>query len=263
MRFAIFDMEGVFHVHSNYSSDGKLSLEDLREECKKRGFQFMVVTDHAEDFSPDKVNKFIDNCEKISRKGFLAIPGLEFIIDKEREAHLLVAGLEKLTSQNGIGEILRRVLEGENNSLVVLAHPSRSRYYIPSRYESKINGIEVWNSAYNTRYLPDHKAIRFLAYLKKKNPQLIGFGGLDLHDRSGFRGLRICTVDECQTTLELLDNLKRGKFVIRGSYIGIPSAPAYGFFGLLVFALGRRALNTMDFLMQRSAFLRKLRGKHC
>lgn len=261
MRFAIFDMEGVFHVHSNYSYDGKLSLQDLRDECEKRNFQFMVVTDHAEDFSSDKVEKFIDDCEKISGKGFLAVPGLEFAIDKEREVHLLVVGLEKQRLQNGIDGILERVGEDENNSLAVLAHPSRSGHYIPRGYDTKIHGIEVWNSAYNTRYLPDHKAIRLFSSLKRRNPRLVGFGGLDLHDRSGFRGLRIRMAHECHTTPELLSHLKQGKFMIRGSYLGMSSAPGYGFLGLSILGLGRHVLNVIDFLMQRSATLRKLRGK--
>lgn len=261
MRFAIFNMEGVFHIHSNYSYDGKLSLKDLRDECEKRNFRFMVVTDHAEDFSADKVEKFIDDCEKISEKGFLAVPGLEFVIDKEREVHLLVVGLEKQRLQNGIDGILEGVWKDENHTLAVLAHPSRSGHYIPPGYDTKIHGIEVWNSAYNTRYLPDHKAIRLFSSLKRRNPRLMGFGGLDLHDRSGFRGLRIRMANECQTTLELLSDLKQGRFMIRGSYLGMSSAPCYGFFGLSILGLGRCALNGIDFLMQRSATLRKLRGK--
>lgn len=256
-------MEGIFHVHSNYSFDGNLSLGDLRDECEKRNFRFMIVTDHAEDFSSDKVEKFIDDCEKISGKGFLAVPGLEFAIDKEREIHLLVVGLEKQHLQNGIDGILERVWQSENHSFAVLAHPSRSRYYVPPGYDTKIHGIEVWNSAYNTRYLPDHEAIRLFASLKRRNPRLLGFGGLDLHDRSGFRGLRICMADECQTTLELLSHLKQGKFMIRGSYLGMSSAPDYGLLGLSILELGRHVLNVIDFLMQRSATLRKLRGKKC
>ena len=221
----------------------------------------MVVTDHAEDFPPGKVKELIDHCKEISEEDFWVIPGLEFIIDKEREVHLLVVGLEGLPLQNGTDEILGMIGGEESNAFAVLAHPSRSKHYVPPEYEKKIHGIEVWNSAYDTRYLPDHKAIRLFAYLKQKNPRLVVFGGLDLHDRSGFRGLRILMTDECQTTLELLNHLKHGKFVIRGSYMDMTSMPAYGPIGMTILALGRHALNIMDFLMQRSAFLRKLRGK--
>ena len=184
-------MEGLFHVHSNYSADGRLSLEELRDECLKRGYKFIVVTDHAEDFPPDKVRKFVEHCRDISDKEFMAVPGLEFNIDRDHEVHLFVVGLEGCLSRTDCEAILKNRI-GKTCGLAVVAHLSRSNYYVPTEYENRIDGIEIWNAAYDSRYLPDQKAIRLFTNLKKKNPRLVGFGGLDLHDHSGFRELRIC-----------------------------------------------------------------------
>jgi len=240
-------MEGLFHVHSNYSTDGRLSLEDLREECIKRGLRFMVVTDHAEDFPPGKIRQFIDHCHKVSDGSFLVVPGLEFNIDEDHEVHLLVVGLDGLPCENGPEAILEKIREGENNALAVGAHLSRSNHYIPPEYENKINGIEVWNAAYDSRFLPDHKAIRLFADLKKLNKRLVGFGGLDLHDHSGFRELRISLTNSCHNSQELLDDLKAGKFKIRGPFVDISSSPNLGFFRMKLLEWGRKLLTVADY----------------
>jgi len=256
-RFERKNMEGLFHVHSNYSADGRLSLEELREECIKRNLEFMVVTDHAEDFPPGKVNKFVDHCRGISDKDFLAIPGLEFNIDREREVHLLVVGLDGFPCENGPGPILKKIREGKNSALSVVAHLSRSNHYIPTDYEKRIDGIEIWNAAYDSRYLPDHKAIRLFTNLKKKNSRLLAFGGLDLHDHSGFRGLRICLLNSCVNAREVLDHLKAGRFIIRGPYMSISSAPSFGVCKLSLLSFCRRALTVADSVKWKSTDCKK------
>lgn len=241
-------MEGIFHVHSNYSSDGRLSLEELKEECIKRGLSFMVLTDHAEDFQPGGVMEFINHCRQISDNHFWAIPGLEFNIDKDHEVHLLVVGLEGLPCENGSEAILKRVRETKNNTLAVVAHLSRSNHYIPSEYENIINGIEIWNAAYDSRYLPDHKAIRLFNDLKKRNEGLVGFGGLDLHDRSGFRDLKLRINRHCTTESELLTHLKAGRFTIKGPHIVIASIPDWGFLKIILLNIGRKLLTVSNFI---------------
>lgn len=241
-------MEGIFHVHSNYSSDGRLSLEELKEECIKRGLSFMVMTDHAEDFPPGKVKEFVNHCREISDENFFAVPGLEFNVDKDHEVHLLVVGLEDFVSEDRTEEILKKIRKGESSTLTVMAHLSRSNHYIPTDYENRINGIEIWNAAYNSRYLPDQKAMRLFTNLKKKNSQLVGFGGLDLHDHSGFRELKICLTNSCHNEKELLDDLRAGKFKIRGQYMSLSSQPTSGFWLMTILGLGRKVLVAADFL---------------
>jgi len=155
MRYALCeflcDMEGIFHVHSNYSSDGRLRLEELKTECLSRKLQFMVVTDHAEDFPPGKVKEFVNHCREISDENFFAVPGLEFNVDKDHEVHLLVVGLEDFVSEDRTEEILKKIRKGETSALTVMAHLSRSNHYIPTEYKNVINAIESWNTAYDSR----------------------------------------------------------------------------------------------------------------
>ena len=43
---------GVVHVHSDYSADGRDSLEQLRAFALERGIAFIGLTDHAEHMRP-------------------------------------------------------------------------------------------------------------------------------------------------------------------------------------------------------------------
>jgi PHP domain len=241
-------MEGLFHVHSNYSADGRLSLEELREECRKRKYDFMVVTDHAEDFDSERIKRYLAHCRRLTDRDFIVVPGLEFRLDGEREVHVLVIGSEAFVSEKGQEDILKKVAAGESSALVVLAHPSRNGHYIPPYFESRINGVEIWNAAYDSRYLPDYRAVRLFHDLKKRNKCLLGFGGLDLHDGSGFRDLKLRMTHPCATEPELLAHLKAGRFTISGPHTTINSIPDWGFAKMVLLNIGRKLLAAGDFV---------------
>lgn len=243
-------MEGLFHLHSNYSYDGKLSLEELRKECLKRRHNFMIVTEHAEDFDAERVKSYLAECRKLTDRDFVVIPGLEFRMEDERDSHILVIGSEILSVGNA-DEIWKKIMETETHALTVLAHPSRNGHYIPKNLEGKINGVEIWNAAYDSRYLPSDRAIRLLMSLKSKNSRMVGFGGLDLHDMSGFRDLRIQMIKPCKTEIELLDNLKAGRFKIKGSIASIDSKPEWGFIRMALLKAGRQMLKLADYIRWR------------
>jgi len=42
------DIRGDLHVHSDWSGDGVDTLEDMVEECLRRGYEYVAITDHAE-----------------------------------------------------------------------------------------------------------------------------------------------------------------------------------------------------------------------
>jgi DNA polymerase (family 10) len=41
------DLKGEMHCHSNWSSDGKHSIEEMARTAKGRGYSFLVLTDHS------------------------------------------------------------------------------------------------------------------------------------------------------------------------------------------------------------------------
>lgn len=43
------DLRGDLHVHTSWSGDGRSSLKDMLDAAVERGFEFIAITDHAED----------------------------------------------------------------------------------------------------------------------------------------------------------------------------------------------------------------------
>lgn len=252
--------EGLFHVHSTFSSDGKLSLAELRSECLGKGLHFMVVTDHAEDFGPAELRRYVAECRALSGSNFLAVPGLEFRLPEKEDIHLLVAGWDNSlieTPEAPTSGILSAALGARNGWLVVLAHPWKTRCSVPPEIEPALNGVEIWNASCDSRYLPDHRAIRTYIGMRSRNPALIGIGGLDLHDRSGFRGLRIRLRGACRDTAHLLSIIRSGDFETAGVCLKVRSSPEYGSTSLALLSAGRRFLDAADRLISRAGVFRK------
>ncbi len=84
------DINGDFHVHSNYS-DGALSIEGMVEAAKDRGYKTLAFTDHSQSLnianglSVERVKKQWKEIEKIREKhpDFLILKGIEVDIKKD------------------------------------------------------------------------------------------------------------------------------------------------------------------------------------
>lgn len=256
--------EGLFHVHSSFSSDGKLDLDELKAECLARGFSFMVVTDHAEDFGAGDLDRYVRRCRDLSGPDFLAVPGLEFRLPGNEEIHLLVAGWEgRFNGPQGIGnipDILARAISAHNGSLVILAHPFKSATgcFIPPEIEPALDGLEIWNASCDSRYLPDFRALRTYQEFNSRQAGIIGIGGLDLHDRSGFRGVRIRLQGQCSGAADLIGRIRAGQFVTAGTCFRVPSMPEYGKAALALLAAGRRVLDAVDL---PASMMKRLAGR--
>ena len=71
-------INGVVHVHTSYSRDGKLSLHELKEKCRNEGIKFVFISDHAEDLDPFQYDILKQECEELSSELLCFVPGLEF-----------------------------------------------------------------------------------------------------------------------------------------------------------------------------------------
>ena len=61
------NFKGIIHIHTTYSYDGTLSLPDFVNLVKKRHIDFIVLTEHAEDFDDKKMQAFVNDCCKTTR----------------------------------------------------------------------------------------------------------------------------------------------------------------------------------------------------
>jgi hypothetical protein len=185
---------GIVHVHSNYSRDGKDSLPALRAACLARGIGFVGLTDHAEDLNELRWVEYVAECAALSDDQLQLIPGLEFRFSGYTGLHLLALGLARWimpsTPEAFIDEARRSA------RFTISAHPILFHYRMPEVVALGIDAIEVWNATYNTRFLPDPRAIRLLHDAQRRHPELLGIAGLDQHDSTNDRETRIILTEE-------------------------------------------------------------------
>jgi hypothetical protein len=213
---------GIIHVHSSFSHDGHDSVEALRDFAKARGIGFIGLTDHAEDFDAHRYAEFSARCSEASNETVRIFPGLEWRFSGYPGLHLLGLGLKRWIEPKTPADFIHQT--GGNATLTIVAHPILPGYRVPEEVLAGIDAIEVWNGNYNTRYLPDPKAIKLYHDVRIKRPDLVATVGPDQHDLRNDRRLRVVVSD---SGAEPLAALRSGRFTNRGPYMGFDSAVSW------------------------------------
>jgi hypothetical protein len=243
---------GVLHVHSDYSHDGRDSLESVREFALERGISFVGMTDHAEDLDRARFQRYVEHCGALSDDRVVLIPGLEFRFAGFPGLHLLALGLRQWIAPprpEVLIETARMVA-----ALTVLAHPVLTEYRVPESVLDGINAIEVWNANYNTRYLPDPRAIRLLHLARRRRRELVGVVGLDQHDRRNDRRVRVVIAGDEANPLAAL---AAGRFMNVGLTMQFDPAVSWSPIGLAVLSVTRLLYDQVERAQDRVArFLR-------
>ena len=180
---------GVVHVHSAYSHDCRDALPRLREFALERGLRFVGLTDHAEDFDEGRFAAYRAECAAVSDSAVTLIPGLEFRFPGYTGLHLLALGLTRWIEPAQPADFIAETRGC--TGLTIAAHPMLFKYQAPAEVWAGIDAIEVWNASYNTRYLPDPRAIRLLHEVRRMRPTVVGVAGLDQHDAANDRRTRV------------------------------------------------------------------------
>jgi hypothetical protein len=204
---------GIVHVHSDYSHDGRDSLATIRERAVTAGVRFVALTDHAEDFDEGRFAQYSAQCRELSDAKVSMIAGLEFRFPRQRGLHLLALGLERWVAPP-TPEAFAADVTGVS-ALTVMAHPVLAEYRLPPEVRARIGAIEVWNGSYNTRYLPDPRAITLFQSMRRDRPDLVAIAGLDQHDGSNDRRIRVC-LTRASDSASPLEALRAGRFTNRG-----------------------------------------------
>lgn len=249
-------VEGLFHVHSNYSYDGVSSLSELVGFCEDRGYGFIILTEHAEDFNGSKMQTYITECERSSTERILLIPGLEFGFDEYPDLHLLGVGIKEYISPQDITAVIEKIQN--QKGLAIIAHPSRNNYFIPSKIINKLDGLEIWNVAYDSRYLPNFKALRLYGRLKKENGALIAFSGLDMHAINNFREVTLVVNGIQGSNKDLLNRLRKGQFINKGKMIKFQAELKMAFYSQIMILIGHFFLDMADYVYWTMFKLRKV-----
>jgi hypothetical protein len=216
---------GIVHVHSAWSHDSQDTLEALHEFARVRGISFVGLTDHAEDFDAARFRAYHLACQAASSPAVSLIPGLEFRFAGYRGLHLLALGLSDWMAPATPAEFI--VQAGERARFTIAAHPVLYDHQLPAEVEAGIDAIEIWNASYNTRWLPDPRAIALLRRVRQARPEVTGIAGLDQHDARNDRHTRVLLF-RADTTLDPLGELRAGRYVNLGRTMHLAASEPLG-----------------------------------
>ena len=239
---------GIIHVHSSYSHDCCDSLERLREFALERGIAFIGLTDHAEDFVPGRFDAYLRHCRVVSDGQVTIVPGLEYRFDGFPGMHLLALDLTRWIAPRTPHEFILQAKDAA--TFTIAAHPLLANYQLPDVVAEGIDAVEVWNASYNTRYLPDPRAIRLLHTIRRTRPNVVGTVGLDQHDCGNDRQVRV-VVDSA--TGDPIAALKAGRFTNLGRTMSFGPAAKWNPARLRVLSVARWALDRVERAQERMA----------
>ena len=180
---------GIVHVHTDWSHDGRDTVDGLAAACRARGIGFVGLTEHAEDMTAERWPAYVEACAAASGNGVRLFPGLEFRFEGFKGLHLLALGLRRWHEPATPAAFVAEVVP--DAAFTIVAHPILTGHQVPGPVLGSVDAIEVWNAAYNTRWLPDPAAIRLLHGARGRRPELVGVAGLDQHDSRNDRETRV------------------------------------------------------------------------
>jgi predicted metal-dependent phosphoesterase TrpH len=200
-------IRGVVHIHSRFSYDGSLSLDELRKTFMGQGLQFACMTEHTDALTAEDAQRFIAACRAASDERFMFIPGFEA---PYLGTHVLAIGARAY--YDGPDALIRWSGDG---ALLVLAHPHRNGYRTDSFLREHLDGVEVWNSQYDGIHAPRWKALQLAKALR-----VAGYGSLDLHRASHINGPRMELEARMEET-DILAALRKRDFRIRRGCVAL------------------------------------------
>ncbi|MDD1743196.1 MAG: DNA polymerase/3'-5' exonuclease PolX [Methanomassiliicoccales archaeon] len=135
------DIKGDLHVHTT-ESDGKASMEELAWACKKRGYEYLGITDHSyslrvtDGLSAERLRGNIDIARNVSKRveGLKILVGAEVEIKEDgsldypddvlRELDFVIGAVHSKFSMERDAMTDRVITAISNDFLTILAHPT-------------------------------------------------------------------------------------------------------------------------------------------
>jgi hypothetical protein len=171
------------HVHSEWSYDGRWTLEQISEAFGRRGYDAVLLAEHDRGFDAARWAEYRAACAAVD-VGARLVPGIEYS-DPTNSVHIPVWGdIPFLGEGIETGELLPAVRAARG--LAVLAHPARrdvGRTLDPQLFQY-FTGIEIWNRKYDG-YAPN----RMAGEVVRARSEIIPMVSLDFHTARQFHPL--------------------------------------------------------------------------
>jgi hypothetical protein len=234
-------LKGALHVHSSISYDGIMSIEELSFFFKRKKFDFVLITEHSDSVSEAIMNKVIDECIRFSSSEFLIIPGLEFSC--RDDLHILGLGVSRTSESDDPLEVAHHIRQ--QGGVAVLAHPTKKEYSFDGAWIEELDGVEIWNSAYDGKFLPQAESIRTFCKLAEQNPHLKPFAGMDLHCEKDYYDVAVRVKGSNLNQDQILRRLEKGNFTVESAFFRIKPGMQMSRVSLLFIFAFRKVLNVV------------------
>lgn len=216
------DILGDFHVHSKWS-DGAHSFEELADAARRKGYQYIAITDHtkfllvAGGLNESKLKREIKEIRKINKKlrgiTLLASTEVDILFDGKldisdevlAELDIVVAAVHSGFKQ-GKEQLTKRIINAMKNRYVhIIAHPTGRLIGTRDAYE--LDFEEIFKVAKDT-----NTAIEINAFPQR----------LDLNDINSKRAKELGVALAIGTdahTIDQMDNMLLGVSVARRGWL--------------------------------------------
>ncbi len=250
------EIPGVLHVHSTYSKDGEMDLAGVALAFRRDGHHFMCLTEHAEDLDADRMAGLVERCRNLSDDSFCLIPGLEF--HTRDGLHMLGVGLSAYVSERSAREIIAAIhIQG---GLAILAHPKRGAELLLAGSQHLPDGLELWNTRYDTRYAPRLHRFSMLRQLRVLKRDIWGYCSVDFHWMNQYRKASLVVRADRIAREPILGALKAGRFVCAVGRATL--GPQGDLSGLQVVSFGLRECGARLLLLAIRGIKRAARALH-
>jgi DNA polymerase (family 10) len=152
------DIKGDLHVHSNFS-DGQDSILEMAQAAKKKGYQYLAITDHSQSLriagglKPADLRRKKKEIDKVNAKvaPLRLLYGTEVDIDNEgkldypqaiiEEFEVVVAAIHTGFKQSK-KQLTQRIIRAcENKHVNVIAHPTGKLWGVRAPYDVDLEAI--------------------------------------------------------------------------------------------------------------------------
>jgi hypothetical protein len=214
-------VKGALHIHSELSRDGTMTIPELVQWYRGKGYHFLAMGEHAEDLDEAKIHTLREQSADNSSHEFCVIPGIE--VACRDEVHLHGIGAMRLCIGQDPQGVIRALRE--QKAFVVLAHPKRFRWMCDPQILREVDAVEIWNVNYDGKYFPSPRARDAFRRMSQVNPKLRAVASHDFHRVGSFFDVAIEMNVPSLSQEEVVRNLREGSYKIVSLFFrGDPSA---------------------------------------
>ncbi len=196
-------LRGVGHVHSTYSFDGKVPLDELAAFLRGKGLDFVLMTEHVEQMDAPSLSRFVDDCRALSTDDFLMLPGVEI-----EYSNVLAFGIDHVRQWDEPADLIP--VFREQGAFLGLSHPAKLHRDAEVNAFPVVEGVEVWNRKYDGTKTLRPRSMALYEHLLGRKPGLVPTCGLDFHRLSDWTDVWMEVDAESPTRQQIFAALRAG-----------------------------------------------------